>query len=199
MWNHGANRAAEGDSVPSSSAIFLNPDDVGQHSHEGQARRFKGRCADAVRSEGHASSSLIRHSLGDAAALVATAHIPEVKAIATIGAPPDVAHVTWLLADDVAALQQEGEAEVQIGGRPFRLRRSFINDLASRDQAVRIRALRKPLLILHSPQDQIVSSDNATAIFTATFHPKSFVSLDGADHMLTDRKDSDFAAAMIAA
>lgn len=155
--------------------------------------------ADAMRGAGRAPGLLIGHSLGGAAVLAAASHVPEVKAVATIGAPADVEHVTRLFADDVAALRRDGEAEVRIGGRPFRLRRSFIDDLASHDQAERIRALRKPLLILHSPQDQIVSIDNATAIYRAAFHPKSFVSLDGADHLLTDRKDSDFAATMIAA
>lgn len=155
--------------------------------------------ADAMRAAERAPSLLIGHSLGGAAVLAAAAHVPKVKAVATIGAPAGVEHVTRLFADDVGTLQREGEAEVRIGGRPFKLRRSFIDDLASHDQAERIRALRTPLLILHSPQDQIVSIDNATAIYQAAFHPKSFVSLDGADHLLTDRKDSDFAATIIAA
>ena len=155
--------------------------------------------ADAMREAGHAPSLLIGHSLGGAAVLAAAAHIPESKAVATIGAPADVDHVTRLFADDIDKLRDEGEAEVRIGGRPFKLRRSFIDDLAAHDQAGRIRALRKPLLILHSPQDQVVGIDNATAIYQAALHPKSFVSLDGADHLLTDRKDSDFAATIIAA
>lgn len=155
--------------------------------------------ADAMREAGRPPALLIGHSLGGAAVLAAAAHVPEVKAVATIGAPADVQHVTRLFADDLDTLQREGEAEVRIGGRPFRLRRAFIDDLASHDQAERIRALKKPLLILHSPQDQIVSIDNATAIYQAAFHPKSFISLDGADHLLTNRRDSDFAASIIAA
>lgn len=155
--------------------------------------------ADAMRKAGRPPSLLIGHSLGGAAVLAAAADIPEVEAVATIGAPADVEHVTRLFADDVETLRKEGEAEVRIGGRPFKLRRSFIDDLASHDQAERIRRLRKPLLILHSPQDAIVGIDNATAIYRAAFHPKSFVSLDDADHLLTNREDSDFAATIIAA
>src|SRR5690606_23685052 len=131
--------------------------------------------------------------------LAAAADIPEVKAVATIGAPADVEHIMQLAAGDIDTLRKDGEAEVRIGGKPFKLRRAFIDDLASHDKDGRIRALRKPLLILHSPQDRIVGIENATAIYQAAFHPKSFVSLDGADHLLTDRKDSDFAATIIAA
>lgn len=155
--------------------------------------------ADAMRQAGRAPSLLVGHSFGGAAALAAAADIPEVKAVATIGAPADVDHVMQLADGDIDTLRKDGEAEVRIGGKPFKLRRAFIDDLASHDQAGRIRALRKPLLILHSPQDRIVGIENATAIYQAAFHPKSFVSLDGADHLLTDRKDSDFAATIIAA
>ncbi|WP_257551761.1 bifunctional alpha/beta hydrolase/OsmC family protein [Sphingopyxis sp. DBS4] len=155
--------------------------------------------ADAMREAGRPVALLIGHSLGGAAVLAAAGHIPDAEAVATIGAPFDVEHVTRLFADSIEELETKGEAEVRIGGRPFRLRKSFVDDLASHDQGERIHALRKPLLILHSPQDAIVSIDNATAIFKAAFHPKSFVSLNGADHLLTDRKDAEFAATIIAA
>ncbi|HWK54667.1 MAG TPA: bifunctional alpha/beta hydrolase/OsmC family protein [Hyphomicrobiales bacterium] len=178
---------------------------LGQSGGEFSDSSFSGSIADliaaaaAMRQAGHPPALLIGHSLGGAAVLAAAAHIPEARGVVTIGAPADIEHVTRLFADDVDRLRQEGEAEVQIGGRPFKLRRSFVDDLASHDQAARIHALRKPLLILHSPQDEIVGIDNATAIYQAALHPKSFVSLDGADHLLTDRKDSDFAATIIAA
>lgn len=155
--------------------------------------------AEAMRAAGRPASLLIGHSLGGAAVLAAAGRIADVKAVATIGAPADVEHVMGLFADGLDTLRKEGEAEVQIAGRPFKLRQSFIDDLASYDQAERIRALRKPLLILHSPQDKVVGIDNATAIYRAAFHPKSFVSLDGADHLLTDSKDSDFVATIVAA
>lgn len=127
------------------------------------------------------------------------AGISETQAVATVGTPFDVEHVTRLFVGGVEELRTQGEAEVRIGGRPLKLRQSFIDDLASHDQGERIHALRKPLLILHSPQDATVSIDNATANNQAAFYPKSFISLDGADHLLTDRKDAEFAATMIAA
>lgn len=155
--------------------------------------------ADAMRAAGRPPALLIGHSLGGAAVLAAASRIREVEAVATIGAPFDVEHVTHLFAGGLDQMREEGEAEVSIGGRPFRLRQSFVDDLASHDQGARIRALRKPLLILHSPQDSIVGIDNAAAIYEAALHPKSFISLDGADHLLTDRRDADFVATMIAA
>lgn len=155
--------------------------------------------ADAMRKAGQPPALLIGHSLGGAAVLAAAGRIPETQAVATIGAPFDVDHVTRLFADGLEELREKGEAEVRIGGRPFKLRQSFVDDLASHDQGERIRALRKPLLILHSPQDTIVGIDNATAIYQAALHPKSFISLDGADHLLTDREDAEFAATIIAA
>lgn len=155
--------------------------------------------ADAMRQAGHAPGLLIGHSLGGAAVLAAAAQIPEVEGVATIGAPAEVEHVARLFAGDIETLREKGEAEVRIGGRPFPMRLSFLDDLATHDLAGRVRALRKPLLILHSPQDEIVGIDNAAAIYQAAFHPKSFVSLDGADHLLTDRRDAEFAATLIAA
>ena len=178
--------------------------DLGQSGGDFADSSFSGSIADlvaaatAMREAGRAPGLLIGHSLGGAAVLAAAGQIPGVKAVATIGAPFDTGHVTHLFAAGLDELREKGEAEVHIGGRPFRLRRSFVDDLASHDQGARIRALRKPLLILHSPQDTIVGIDNATAIYKAALHPKSFISLDGADHLLTDRGDADFAASMIA-
>lgn len=178
---------------------------LGQSGGDFADSSFSGSIADliaaagAMRGAGHAPALLIGHSLGGAAVLAAAAHIPETKAVATIGAPADVDHVTHLFAGDIDELRVKGEAEVRIGGRPFRLRRSFIDDLAAHDQGERIRALGRPLLILHSPRDATVGIDNASAIYRAARHPKSFVSLDGANHLLTDRKDAEFAAGIIAA
>lgn len=155
--------------------------------------------ADAMREAERPPALLIGHSLGGAAVLAAAARIPEARAVATIGAPFDVDHVTRLFAGGIEELREKGEADVRIGGRPFTLRQSFVDDLASHDQGERIRALGKPLLILHSPQDAIVDIGNATEIFKAALHPKSFISLAGADHLLTDRRDAEFVAAVIAA
>ena len=155
--------------------------------------------ADAMRGAGRAPALLVGHSLGGAAVLAAAGRIPDTRAVATIGAPFDVDHVTHLFAGGIAELRATGEADVRIGGRPFTLRQSFVDDLATHDQGERIRTLGKPLLVLHSPQDTIVGIDNATRIFEAAMHPKSFISLAGADHLLTDRRDAGFAADVIAA
>jgi putative redox protein len=166
---------------------------------------FSGNIADivaaarAMAAVGRVVRLLIGHSLGGAAVLAAAAALPDVRAVSTIGAPADVQHVRHLLGDGLDALPAEGAAEVSIGGRPFRLRRRFLDDLAEQDQLSRIGALHRALLVLHSPQDAIVGIDNASAIFLAARHPKSFVSLDHADHLLTRRQDADYVAEVIAA
>ena len=146
-----------------------------------------------------APSLLIGHSLGGAAVLAAADEMPTVKAVATIGAPYDAGHVTHLLVDGLESLERDGEAAVDIGGRRFTLRRSFIEDLRQQDQGARIRALRRALLVLHATRDETVDIDNAAAIFQAARHPKSFVSLHDADHLLTRRVDAKYAADVIAA
>ena len=119
--------------------------------------------------------------------------------MATVGAPAEVSHVKRLLGDGLDALMTKGDAEVHIGGRPFRIRRSFVEDLAAHDLPARIKTLRRPLLILHAPRDRVVAIDNATSIFGAARHPKSFVSLDNADHLLTRGEDAEYVATVIAA
>jgi len=146
--------------------------------------------ARAMGDVGKAPALLIGHSLGGAAVLAAAASLPGVKAIATIGAPCDVQHVKRLFGDDLKTLLEHGEAEVKLGGRPFKMRRSFIDDLSSHDQKHRIGSLRRALLVLHAPTDRTVDIDNAAQIFQAAKHPKSFVSLDDADHLLTRSADS---------
>ncbi|MDR3437457.1 bifunctional alpha/beta hydrolase/OsmC family protein [Telmatospirillum sp.] len=148
---------------------------------------------------GHAPKLLVGHSLGGAAVLAAAADIPSVAAVAVIGAPFEADHVTALFEGDLGAILSCGEATVNLGGRPFTIRRSFVEDLRSHDLGSKISELRRPLLILHAPRDQTVGIENAASIFQAARHPKSFVSLDGADHLLTDAKDADYAADVIAA
>ena len=145
-------------------------------------------------------SLLVGHSLGGAAVLAAAGAMPDVRAVVTIGAPFDVAHVLHHI--DPAALErieQQGEAEVMLAGRPFVVRRSFVDDLRRHDQGARIAALHRPLLVMHAPGDTTVGIDNANRIFMAAKHPKSFISLDDADHLLTRRDDADYAATLIAA
>jgi len=155
--------------------------------------------ARAMGDAGKAPALLIGHSLGGAAVLAAAAELPNVKAIATIGAPCDVHHVTRLFGEDLKTLLEQGEAEVKLGGRPFKMRRSFVDDLSSHDQKQRIGSLRRALLVMHAPTDRTVDIDNAAQIFLAAKHPKSFVSLDSADHLLTRSTDSAYAAEVISA
>lgn len=150
-----------------------------------------------LRAEHAAPTLLVGHSLGGAAALAAAGRIPEVKAVATIAAPADPAHVRHLFADAAPAAAGAGIA-VEIAGRRFRIGPRFLDDLAEHAQADRIAGLRRALLILHAPLDPVVGIDNATAIFRAAKHPKSFVSLDRADHLLSDRADAAYAASVIA-
>jgi uncharacterized OsmC-like protein/pimeloyl-ACP methyl ester carboxylesterase len=142
---------------------------------------------------------LVGHSLGGAAVLAAAHEIPEARAIVTIAAPYEPKHVTRLLVHGKEEIVSKGEAQVDIGGRPFTIRRQFLEDLERHDPTQRIGALGRSLLVLHSPRDGIVPIDNAARIFMAAKHPKSFVSLEDADHLLTRADDAAYAAEVIAA
>ncbi|MBT9386868.1 bifunctional alpha/beta hydrolase/OsmC family protein [Pseudooceanicola sp. CBS1P-1] len=155
--------------------------------------------ARAMEEAGMAPALLVGHSLGGAAVLAAASSIPSVKAVATLGAPADVAHILHQFdADALDEITRTGRASVRLSGRDFEFDRTFVEDVRQHDLSERIRTLRKPLLIMHAPGDDVVGIDNATQIFTAARHPKSFVSLDDADHLLTARKDADYAAGVIA-
>jgi putative redox protein len=156
------------------------------------------RAADKLRSEIAAPSLLIGHSLGGAAILAATERIPEVKAVATIGAPADPSHVAGLFPANVDEIYAQGEAPVNLAGREFRVRREFLADIAQQPQTERIGRLGAALLVLHAPRDEYVPIDNAREIFDSARHPKSFVSLDDADHLLTDKLQAGYAADVIA-
>jgi uncharacterized OsmC-like protein/alpha-beta hydrolase superfamily lysophospholipase len=155
--------------------------------------------ADQLRSSKRAPAILIGHSLGGAAVLAAASRVPEAGAVVTIGAPCDPAHVTGLFKDNVDAIAAGGEVEVSLAGRPFRIRNAFLNDIAEQNLTERIASLRKALLIFHSPTDAVVGIENASHIFAAAKHPKSFVSLAGADHLLGRRVDAVYVANVIAA
>jgi uncharacterized OsmC-like protein/fermentation-respiration switch protein FrsA (DUF1100 family) len=147
-----------------------------------------------------APSILIGHSLGGAAVIAAADRVPSARAVVTIAAPFDPAHALHQIdAIDAARIAADGEGEVKIGGRPFRVRRDFLDAVKGQDQATRLAHLKKALLVLHAPTDQVVGVENAKAIFDAAKHPKSFVALDGADHLLTDPERASYAAAIIAA
>ncbi len=145
-----------------------------------------------------APSLLIGHSLGGAATLVAGSRLDSVCCISTIGSPADPAHVTHLMKEALDEIRDRGVAEVFIGGRPFKISRQFVEDLRDKDLDNVIKNLRKSLLILHSPHDKVVGIENAKSIYQAALHPKSFVSLDGADHILRDQSDSKYVGEVIA-
>ncbi len=155
--------------------------------------------AEFLAAEHQGPQILIGHSLGGAAVLQAAARIASSRAVATIGAPCDPGHVAHLLGDKKALIEAEGEAEVTLAGRSFRVRKSFLDDLQEQRMHEVIHAMRKPLLILHSPRDTTVDIGNAAGIFQAAMHPKSFISLDDADHLLSREEHSSYAGAMIAA
>ncbi len=157
------------------------------------------RAADHLRENFTAPSLLIGHSLGGAAVLAAAHRIPETAAVATIGAPAEPEHVVNTFGGRREEIERNGEAEVSLGGRVLHIRREFLDDISTQPQAERIRRLRHALLVLHSPIDETVGVENAQRILDAARHPKSFVAIDGADHLLTDRADARYVATLLAA
>ena len=155
--------------------------------------------ASYLRDTRDAPSVLIGHSLGGAAVLAAAGQIPEARAVCTIGAPSDPEHVAHHFANHRSEIENEGEADVTIGGRSFRIKKSFLDDIESHQLSKCVANLKKALLILHSPIDSTVGIENARHIYEAARHPKSFVTLDGADHMLTNRADAYYVAEVISA
>lgn len=152
-----------------------------------------------LEAEHEAPAILIGHSLGGTAVLQAAPELRSAVAVATIGSPADPAHVRHLFADAASDLEALGEAEVQLGGRPFKIKRQFVDDLENHDLPGAVGGLRKALLIMHAPLDEIVEIDNASQLFIAARHPKSFVSLDNADHLLSREADSRYAGSVLAA
>ncbi|MDH7975306.1 bifunctional alpha/beta hydrolase/OsmC family protein [Sphingomonas sp. AR_OL41] len=152
-----------------------------------------------LRSEMLAPAILVGHSLGGAAVIAAAEHIPEAKAVVTIGAPFDPAHVLHQLGDGVERVREQGVGEVAIGGRPFTVTRDFIAAAEHQDQAARLARLKRALLVMHAPTDTTVGIENAGKIFVAAKHPKSFIALEGADHLLTVPGAASYAASIIAA
>jgi len=155
--------------------------------------------ADFLRKEYEAPRLLVGHSLGGAAVLAAAPRIAEIVAVATVNAPADPSHVIRNFESATAEIELSGEAEVVLGGRRFTIRKSFIDDARSQKLAEIIPGLRRALLVMHSPHDTVVDVSNAQLIFTAAKHPKSFLSLDDADHMLSRRDDARYAGMVLAA
>jgi putative redox protein len=144
-----------------------------------------------------APSLLVGHSLGGAAVLVAASKLDNIKAVATVGAPANVSHVKHLFSHGIEDIKNKGRVEVNIGGRPFKIDEEFVSDFDKTDLPEIVKSLKKPLLILHSPVDTIVGVKNAHELYHNAHHPKSFVSLDNADHLLSNTQDSLYVGDMI--
>jgi uncharacterized OsmC-like protein/pimeloyl-ACP methyl ester carboxylesterase len=183
----------------------LRFDFTGLGSSEGEFANtnFSSNIEDLIGAAGYlrdnfsAPAILVGHSLGGAAVLAAAHRIAEARAVVTIGAPADVGHVLKHLGSSLAEIHERGEAQVTLAGRQFRIRSSFIADAEQHRLTDRIRTLGKALLVMHSPRDTVVGIDNASTIFLAARHPKSFVSLDDADHLLSDAGAAAYAARVI--
>lgn len=157
------------------------------------------RAAESLGVKGYPPSLLIGHSLGGAAVLKASERIPSAKAVVTIGAPFDPSHVAHNFGDALQTIRAEGRATVDLAGRPFTIGRDFVEDVEAAELEPLIKSLGKALLVMHAPRDATVGVDNATRIFVTAKHPKSFVTLDDADHLVSRAEDAEYAAEVIAA
>lgn len=201
----GARRLAR--ALAERGVAVLSFDFTGLGSSEGDfaATTFSSDVDDLVAAAGYLGdvlappALLVGHSVGGAATLVAATRLDHVRGVATIGAPADLDHLTRLLADDLDTIHAHGEAEVTLAGRRFTIRSEFVDDLAAHRVTDAARDLDAALLVLHSPDDQVVDIDHAARLFRAADHPRSFVSLDGADHLLSSEADARYAAEVIAA
>lgn len=144
-----------------------------------------------------APTIMIGHSLGGAAAIVAANRLKNIQAVITIGAPSYIEHVTQHFGELKKEILEKGEAKISIGGRPFTIKKQFLDDMEKHNLEKEIHEMRLPLLILHSPQDTIVGIDNAATLYKNAFHPKSFISLEGADHLLSNKEDAYYVANVI--
>jgi len=153
--------------------------------------------ADYLKANHESPKIIIGHSLGGAAGIFAANQIESIQAIVTIGAPSRPSHVEHLFEDHLENIQLDGEATFEISGRQFTIKKQFLDDLSSKDMPTLLKKSRKPILVLHSPQDKIVGIQNAKEIYSAAHHPKSFISLDGANHLLTNKEDSFYVGAVV--
>ncbi len=203
--NRAARRIAEGLKLHGVAVLRFDFTGIGASDGEFANTTFSSNVDDLVAAADHlrrtlsAPALLIGHSLGGAAVLAAAHRIPEARAVVTIAAPFDPAHVVGLFGDKVNEIGATGEVEVTLTGRPFRIRRTLLDDIAQQNLAARIGALHKALLVFHAPTDDTVGIDNASQIFLAAKHPKSFISLADADHLVSRASDAAYVANVIAA
>lgn len=178
---------------------------LGESEGDFENTNFSGNVDDLIAaanflSEKYLSPSvLIGHSLGGAAVVFASSKIKSVEAVCTIGAPSSPTHVVNQFKDRITEIEESGLAEVLLAGRPFKVKKQFIDDLKNHSSSETIKNLNKPLIVFHSPQDEIVGINNAKELYEKAHHPKSFISLDGADHLLSNKSDSKYVGNVIAA
>lgn len=178
---------------------------LGDSNGEFGDTNFSGNVQDIVSAANYLEENyespklLIGHSLGGAAVVFAAAQIESVTAFSTVGAPSNPEHVSHLFKSDLSEINEKGQAQVNIGGRDFTIKKQFIDDIEKISLPDVLRGMRKSFLILHSPQDTTVGIENAAEMYSAAHHPKSFVSLDGAEHLLYDKEDSIYAGEVISA
>lgn len=176
---------------------------LGQSEGDFKDTNFSGNVDDILKVNDYltehyqAAEILIGHSLGGTAILMAAAKLKNLKALVTIGSPSEATHVQHLFENQKDKIEKTGEAKVNIGGRPFNIKKQFIEDLQNTNVLEVVKKLRIPYLILHSPQDSVVEISNASELYIAAFHPKSFISLDGANHLLTNKDDALYVADII--
>jgi putative redox protein len=203
--NKAARRICEGLKLHGIAVLRFDFTGLGASEGEFANTTFSSNVDDLVAAADHlrqtvaAPAILIGHSLGGAAVLAAAHRIAEARAVVTINAPCDPAHVAGLLGEHVADIHAQGEVEVKLGGRPFRIRRALLDDIAEQHLSARIASLHKALLVFHAPTDDTVGIENASHIFTTAKHPKSFISLAGADHLLSRPSDAAYVASVLAA
>ena len=154
--------------------------------------------ADYMRDKLQAPALLIGHSLGGSAVLAAAQHISEAKAVVTIGSPADVGHVAHNFKEDIETILREGEADICLVGRPFKIKKQFLEDIESIKLENAVKSLKKALLVMHAPLDKTVGIESAAQLFSWAHHPKSYVSLDDAYHLLSHKDDAEYAGRLIA-
>jgi uncharacterized OsmC-like protein/alpha-beta hydrolase superfamily lysophospholipase len=202
--NRAARHIAEGLKLHGIAVLRFDFTGIGASEGEFANTNFSSNVEDLVAAADHLRKSmmapaiLIGHSLGGAAVLAAAHRVPEAKAVVTIAAPFDPAHVIGLFGEKVTDFGDKDEVEVTLAGRPFKVRKSFLEDAKSQNLAEHIKSLHKALLVFHSPTDDTVGIDNASGIFLAARHPKSFISLAGADHLISKASDAVYVARVIA-
>ncbi len=201
---HAARRIAESLATAGIATLRFDFTGLGQSQGEFADTHFSSNVQDLVDAAGWlranvgAPTLLVGHSLGGAAVLSAAPKIPECRAVATVAAPSDPAHIEHLFAPATAELQARGEAEVNLAGRPFRIKQALLDDLRAQTLLRDLPKIKRATLFLHSPQDNVVGIEHARALFEAARHPKSFVSLDGADHLLSDPEDASYVGTLVA-